>query len=249
MGYVVGGSDSISAYIFKTDSLARILPPVSITNSGSELICPNDSVTLSAVSGYAYHWSNGATTSSITVGPGTYWVTVLAIGSPDSATSPQITISSYPVITPTISASATELTCTTPANSYQWFLNLSAIGGATDSLYTPMVSGDYSVNIIDTNGCPGVSAQVFFTPVGIHETETQLFNVFQSNEILQITLLNAEGGVLKVLNNTGELVAMENISKGETSKAIRIEKLSSGIYFVHYDQKGTHQVKKILLNK
>jgi hypothetical protein len=249
LGYVIGASDDLGAWIFKTDSSARILPPVYISNSGGTMICANDSVTLSAVPGYAYNWSNGATTSSVTVGPGTYSVTVSAIGSADSAVSSPLTISAYPSTTPVINASPNLLTCTTPAASYQWYFNSSVIGGATDSVYTPFQTGNYSVSIIDTNGCPGVSAQVYFSPVGISENQKEIFNAWQQDDFLKINFKNSDGGMVKLLNNQGQIIFTEDVSAGEKEKTISLNKLANGIYFVHYYQKSERQIKKTIISK
>lgn len=53
--------------------------PSIYSSTGSATICNGGSLTLSATSGYyAYYWSTGATSSSITVStPGTYYVTVM----------------------------------------------------------------------------------------------------------------------------------------------------------------------------
>jgi hypothetical protein len=321
-GYIVGGSTTTGAYIFKTDSVAKILPPVNITNSGGAVICQNDTVTLTATSGYLYHWSNGATTPSITVGPGTYWVTVKSFATNDSATSPQLIISSYnattavfangpttfcdgdsvildapdggnyvwnngettqsisadatddywvtfvdsnscvlnsdtvhvleyPVTIPFIYATAVDLHCITTAVSFQWNLNSVGIAGATDSVYAPTQSGDYSVSIIDTNGCLGVSAQVYFTPVGIEEFHSEnLFLAYQTGNILQIKILKTKGGTLKLMNQSGQLIICENFNSGsDLLKTIALDYVSSGVYFIHYYEENIHQVQKILIAK
>jgi hypothetical protein len=52
------------------------------------------------------------------------------------------------------------LTCNTdPSFSYQWQLNGASIGGATDTIYYPLQSGNYSVLILQ-NGCPITSTDI-----------------------------------------------------------------------------------------
>ena len=50
--------------------------PVNATITGANTVCPNTKTILTASGGTSYKWSNGTTTSSITVGAGTYSVTV-----------------------------------------------------------------------------------------------------------------------------------------------------------------------------
>lgn len=98
-GYILGGQTNGNAYAIKVDSLGRILPPVDVQIAGSTPLCPNDVVTLTAPGGYLYRWSNGATTPSVQVGPGTYTVTVTSFTTSDSAISPDIIIAGVPVNT------------------------------------------------------------------------------------------------------------------------------------------------------
>lgn len=130
----------------------------------SFMVCPGFSKTLDAGAGYdTYQWSNGATSRTVTVGPGTYSVTVSKDGC--FATSAQVTVSHFTVTTPTINVSGALQFCqggsvsltSSSASSYVWNT------GATGQSITVGSSGAYYVTVTDGNGCTATSAAVNVT--------------------------------------------------------------------------------------
>lgn len=131
---------------------------------GSFLVCPGATKTLDAGSGYdTYQWSNGATTQTIQVGPGTYSVTVSKSGC--FASSAQVSVGYYNVTTPTIAASGATSFCAggsvvlsaSAGAAYAWS------NGGTGSSVTVTGSGAYSVTVTDGNGCLATSAAMNVT--------------------------------------------------------------------------------------
>ncbi|HYC91570.1 MAG TPA: PKD domain-containing protein, partial [Thermoanaerobaculia bacterium] len=126
-----------------------------ITASGATTFCEGGSVTLTAPDGYAYAWSTGATTQSITVNAsGSYSVTITNANGCSASASTSVTVNPLPA-TPTITASGPTTFCeggsvtlTAPAGySYAWS------NGATTQSITVNASGAYSVTITNANGC------------------------------------------------------------------------------------------------
>jgi hypothetical protein len=121
-------------------------PSATITASGPTTFCEGGSVKLTAPDGYAYLWSNGATSRAITVNAsGTYTVTT-SLGSCTATDSATVTVNPMPTATITASGPTTfcdggEVTLSAPAGatSYLWS------NGATDRQIIVAASGTYSV--------------------------------------------------------------------------------------------------------
>ena len=140
--------------------VSTVVCPTPLPGS-SFMVCPGSTKTLDAGAGYdTYAWSNGASSRIITVGPGTYSVTVSKEGC--FATSAPVTVSYFSVTTPTISASGPLVFCqggsvtlsSSAGNSYQWNT------GANGASITVGQSGTYFVTVTDANGCSATSAAV-----------------------------------------------------------------------------------------
>ncbi len=128
-------------------------PPVAtITTSGATTICQGNPVLLASSTGSSYLWSNGATTSSISVNdPGAYTVTV-GNGCGSFATSAPTTVNV--TLKPTITASGPLTFCTpgtvtltaSAGTTYLWSNN------ATTSSINVSASGTYTVKVTG-GGC------------------------------------------------------------------------------------------------
>ena len=124
-------------------------------------------MTLSVPTGYAsYTWSDGSTTNSISPNAtGNYSVTVTnADGCSTTTTATSVTVNTPP--TASITSTGTGSICTgasetlsgpTGMSSYQWYLGGNAISGATSSSYTASSVGNYSLSVVDANGCSASS--------------------------------------------------------------------------------------------
>jgi hypothetical protein len=51
----------------------------------------------------------------------------------------------------------------TSGNSYQWYLDGELIDNAVDSFFIPNATGNYSIEVIDENGCSSTSEVTFIT--------------------------------------------------------------------------------------
>ncbi len=133
-----------------------------ITAGGSTTFCAGGSVTLTSSAGNSYLWSNGATTSSISVTTaGSYTVQVTnPSGCQSTASAPTvITVNPSPT-TPTITAGGSTTFCaggsvtltSSAGNSYLWST------GATSASINVTTSGSYTVQITDANGCQSTAS-------------------------------------------------------------------------------------------
>ncbi|MDB2573002.1 hypothetical protein N9X81_04685, partial [Schleiferiaceae bacterium] len=164
-----GCSATSSAAAITTSSITT----PSISSSGSTTLCSGSNVTLSVPTGYSsYLWSNGATTSATSVSAsGSYSVMLTnADGCSTTTSAAAVTVNTPPTasITSTgtgaICAGSSEtLSATSGMSSYQWYANGTAITGATSATYTATASGNYSVSVVDANGCSDISTNYAIT--------------------------------------------------------------------------------------
>jgi hypothetical protein len=148
----INGCSSTSA---STTVTVNPAPAGSISASGSTSFCEGDSVQLSVSTapGNSILWSNGATTQSIWVKTGGTYSVQLTSAQGCTATTNSISTSVLQRPSPAIGQNGNELTVSPAAASYQWYLNGSAISGATSQTITISQGGDYSVVVTGSNGC------------------------------------------------------------------------------------------------
>jgi len=158
-GFDANGCSGVSVPVDVTE---YDVPVVTISASGPTTLCQGDAVTLTASDAASYLWSTGATTQSITVSTaGTYTVSVVDSNGCPSAPS-GVTIFVNPLPTPTIAADGPLAFCqgdsvVLSVSGYQQYL---WSNGATASSITVYAAGQFSVTVVDDNGCAGTSALV-----------------------------------------------------------------------------------------
>ncbi|MBD2703985.1 T9SS type A sorting domain-containing protein [Spirosoma sp. BT702] len=139
------------------------VPSVSINPSSATLSCATSSVSLSAVGTGSVVWSNGATTSSISVtAANTYSVTLTGTNGCTATTSVEV-FQNNSVPSVNITPSSATLSCASPiatlnaggTGTYRWST------GAITSSISVTAANTYSVTLTGTNGCTATtSAQV-----------------------------------------------------------------------------------------
>ena len=131
------------------------LTTATITAGGATAFCQGGSVTLTSSTGSSYLWSNGATTSSISLTTaGNYTVQVTdANGCKNTSTATVVSVNTLPTATITAGGATTfcqggsvTLTSST-GSSYLWST------GVTTSSISPTTAGNYTVQVTDANGC------------------------------------------------------------------------------------------------
>jgi hypothetical protein len=142
-------------------SIQVTVPTVSQVNiSGDALLCPGETSTLNATSGFSsYSWSTGATSQSITVNtPGS--VSVTATDAQGCTVSTGISLTGLQAPTPQISGA--NLICNNAAivlstgntfNTYAWS------GGSVSNTQNVTIAGTYTVTVSDQNGCSATAQQ------------------------------------------------------------------------------------------
>ena len=136
------------------------LPSVSISADGATTFCAGGSVTLTASAGSSYAWSNGASTQSIPVNAtGNYSVTVTDANGCSANASQGVTVNELPTVSISADGATTfcaggSVTLTASAgSSYAWS------NGASNQSISVNATGNYSVTVMDANGCSANASQ------------------------------------------------------------------------------------------
>jgi hypothetical protein len=177
--YTVTGTDANGCTnTAQTTVTVNALPAANITAQGATTFCQNNSVTLNANAGagLSYQWYNngvainGANSATLPVSnSGSYTVQVTnANNCSQTSAATSVTVNALPAATIT-PASATTFcqggNVVLNANVgqglyYQWFLNANPINNATSASYTASTSGNYTLNVLNSDGCSTTSSTV-----------------------------------------------------------------------------------------
>jgi hypothetical protein len=224
--------------------ITKAKPYTNLSLSGSASFCDGGSAMLNAGAGFiSYKWSTGETSQTITVkksGKYNCDVTTDGLGCSGGSDSIAITKHSIPP-TPTIVKSNDTLVIS-PSKIYQWYFNGSPISGAAAQTYYPTVSGNYSVQITDSNGCQNTSAMfpVTITSVGIlseiHDSQIKIYpNPAHSALTIEFPKYVSQAEYF-ISDMRGDVVisrAQMKFTSGQ-KEVINIKRLSAGTYFLHY---------------
>lgn len=171
------GSDALSIMVHQA-------PVISVNGAAGDVLCTGDTLDLLAEGAALYTWQpnfflSANSGAAVQAWPpddfswnltGTDEFGCVAVLSVFVDVVPAAT-------TPTISNDGAALVATA-AEGHQWMLDGAPVDGATESNYTPVENGDYSVVITDANGCQAESAPVYYGSVGLKEMEATSVRVY-----------------------------------------------------------------------
>jgi hypothetical protein len=243
-------SDSLQVVV---NSLPSI---ITITANGPTNFCEGNSVILSAPSGYqSYSWNEGSETQNVFVdSAGTYYCVVTdQNGCSPSSVSNTIVVNVFSG-TPAVASFSGNTLSSSPAISYQWYLNGQILLGATGQTYEATSSGVYYVITTDANGCVNKSNTLEFTFTGFEEMGLQYINIYPNpseNQVMVDIKFNAPTDYkIEFTDMVGKQVLMPDTfqNKDELKKAYNLSELATGVYFVKLTAKGETLVQKLLKN-
>lgn len=182
-------------------------------------ICENNTITIDAGAGFdSYLWSNGATTQSITVSdPGLFSVTVTDDYDTISCSSNKnftVKISNKPAInsieTKDWSDNDNVITVFTTENG-EYEYSIDGINYQDSNVFSGLVSGKYTVEVRDKNGC-GTAKDIifllmypkFFTPNGDGYNDSWKIKFSDAEDGLTIKIFDRYGKLIKMLSNNSE---------------------------------------------
>jgi len=130
----------------------------------------------------------------------------------------------------------------------QWYVNDTAIAGATGQTDTVSIPGVYKTVVTDSIGCQLSSNEVIYTPGnGIGLTVGP--NPNNGNFLVQFYLAESANVTINFVNALGQRIYTANYPNygGVFSKQLRIPSLSAGIYFLSIQIGNNKYAQKIMI--
>ena len=221
--------------------------------TGLQTVCAGSGITLTDTShGGIWTAANGSATvinglvTGISAGRDTIsYATSNSCGSIGVA----VVITVNPLPTPTI-IPGSPLSTSLLYGGYQWYMNGSAIPGATSATYNPLVSGLYKVTVIDINGCMGSSSTVPVTGLSVagldHVSNIAVYpNPVKDEFIIDLPGERAQQVALTISDISGRRIMTANAATNET---IYLDTVMPGIYVLTVTTSQTTYVTKLVVN-
>ena len=158
------------------------------------------------------------------------------------------------------------LIATVIGQGYQWYLDDSVITNANNISYVPTMSGDYTVEVFFSNGCPTLSGSYSFnyqlsndkellpTSFLMHQNYPNPFNPstiirydLPYNELVNIDIYDVRGTIIKSLINTSQKAGNRSIIWDATNNLG--QPVSAGLYVYTIQVGNFRQSKKMVLVK
>ena len=156
------------------------------------------------------------------------------------------------ILNPTISFSNNNLQ-STPARSYQWYLNGNILVGQTGQNITVTSSGVYTV-IVTVNGCASAASAGNNATVGINEENNPYLlvifpNPSEGNFHISFTADRSEKYKLELFNELGQIIISEEIvnHSGTYQYPVNLTKPAAGMYSVVLTNGKVETTKKIII--
>ena len=186
----------------------------------------------------------GATGSTLnTIYPGTYSCQLTVSGAYGcTVMATPAVLTQYPLPNPIINWVSPNLVTQNYFVSYQWYKNLALISGANTYEYAPTGNGNYTVRVVDTDGCQSMSDVFVLTDYGTGGTYVQPHPGGNGNDIKIFP--NPTTGVVHIESNmklsaTIASVDGRKLLERQDVKTIDIAGLPSGMYMLSlYDETG-----------
>lgn len=208
------------------------IPAAPSITANATNFCVGDTAILTASTAIGLTWSNGSSAITLsTTNNGSYYAIITENGC-ISDTSNQISVVFNPN-PPTPSINYTDSILSTDAIvGVQWFLNGTAVTGATSSNYQPQANGTYSVSTTYGTGCSTASGEVTVSNVAIFELANNQFVKIYPNPSSGFITIEASAGIqfIKVFELNGRLVKQSTV--GGLTAQVDLSELASGTYLI-----------------
>ncbi|MFC2113995.1 T9SS type A sorting domain-containing protein [Bacteroidota bacterium] len=216
-----------------THDVIALLPELEII--GDSILCEGESATIKSAYEYdSYKWSTGETSRSLDVtSNGLYSVELTYKSCVQHSRAIEVVVNDIPD-KPTISVDGNNLT-SSEAISYQWFRNGKIISTATSRTISVTNSGNFKVEVSNSNGCKNVSDEVYVVGSSIDDQENISINVYPnpSSSIITIeSLTNQNSQEIYMYDLNGKLVYQNLMTNPKMTINLASLNIPKGFYLI-----------------
>lgn len=213
---------------------------VTAIDAGQDVeICAGDSTTLTVTGAVNYTWSpalglsdpDAGSTLAYPSSTTTYVIT--GVDADGCVGIDSITVIVHPLPEPDIDISGSTLS-TGGGGTYQWYLDGTAIPGATADTYTVTENGLYSVEVTDVNGCSGFSGEVNMIIQSAGAIAMHNIVVFPNpgNAHIQFDAQNTAPLFWQIIALDGQILRSGNYNTPQKNCVLDVQDLASGVYIL-----------------
>ncbi|MFT5764599.1 MAG: choice-of-anchor B domain-containing protein [Saprospiraceae bacterium] len=141
---------------------------------------------------------------------------------------------------------------TIPASTYLWFLDGTAINGATSMDYTPTQNGDYYCEITNADGCIAISNVINVILSGVNGIQAidylAIFPNPATDEVmLRLEVSEATDFKIQLIHVDGRILNSLSASvSGSELIPLDLSQLASGVYFIKLQTEDGQEVNKLV---
>jgi PKD repeat protein len=151
---------------------------------------------------------------------------------------------------PTINLVSGEL-CGSVGDSYQWFLNGVALDSAVNQCYTPLQDGNYTIQVVNTNGCVSpLSAPYNYSTINIaDQSRDQQYSIFPNPTKNSISITFSENPKTQniiLFDALGQEVYEQKFRASQRSIIIDLSVYSKGLYYLVIESDDSRSVTKVV---
>ncbi len=220
-----------------TNTINVVAPPVVTVPSAT--VCQVQSHALPASGATTYSWSTGSTAAVLIVSPATTTVYTVTgfVGACSASATATISVGSYPA-TPSVSQNGNVLLSSSATNN-QWYLNGTAIAGATAQSYTVTQDGNYSVSVSGLYGCTRTSSVTAVTLTGVADATYINSITLSPNPAKDVIFINSLLKEPKAVNYSIYALSGQLVKTGafnlNNKESISISDLAAGVYEIKFN--------------
>jgi len=233
-----------------------------ITAASATAFCLGGSVTLSSNASTGNQWYKnnviitGATNATFTTSDtGSYTDSVSNSVGCKTGSLPTVVTLKPSLAKPTISWNGSNLSTSSTAASYQWFLNSASVSGASTVSYKPTAIGSYKIQVTNAEGCNTMSDSFNLVVTALNNPATtsvsNLATIFPNpaSPVLRVKFRETPSSTLEIRLVTIDGKIIQLVKTKEKLTTIPIMNLPSGNYFIRITGNNYNQTESVIINK